>query len=356
MRHVMDLSRELVRRGHTVHIIYSPRRMEDAFKERFLNQANEGITLHPVEMRRAPHPSDRKAIKAAREILKTHQFDVVHCHSTKSGLVGRLAAKGLRAKVFYTPHGIFTLSPDIKAWQRVPYAKLEAWLQKYTTRVIYLSEIEKIECEAIGIRREKLVQVFNGIEAPNWADREELRKRYGIENDEVVVGWISRFLPAKDPDLAIETFAEVAANNSHARFLMAGEGDLWDDAKEYAASLGLQNRLTFVGTVRPAEFFPALDIQFLSSLQEGLPYVLVEALFAGLPIVSTRVGGTHEIVRNNGRVSNERDASELSDLLIDLINQPALRERMGEESLLLSKKFTIDSMVDSLVSLYRTAS
>lgn len=353
MRHVIDLSRELVRRGHHVEIIYSPVRLEEGFKGRFFELENIGVKFHPLPMKRAPGPSDLSAIRLTKKILKNGQFDIVHAHSTKSGLVGRLAGKGL-AKVFYTPHCLYTLAPEMPKWQRKPFAMMESWLQKYTEKVVIISKIELDEALRIGIRREKIHLGFNGIEDLRWKNRSEARTAYGIDDEDVVVGWISRFVDQKYPQLAIQTFAELASHSPNVRFVMAGEGPLWEECKQMSTDLGLSKRLTFVGMVKPPDFFPALDVYFLSSLHEGLPYVLIEALFAGLPIVTTPVGGAIETVGNseNGFVTDGLSPEELAEKLHTLVENQELRKKMSSTSLIKSKSFTVTAMVDDLEKMY----
>lgn len=352
MRHVMDLSREMHAQGHEVDIAYSSLRFEPAFKDRFLALKDEGIGMYEIPMRQEPHPSDRFCVRELRAKIKAQRYDVVQGHSTKSGLVARLAAKKLGCKVFFTPHGLYTQTPGTSKKKALVYGVLERYLARFTDKIILLSESELAHARELGLPASKLVRGTNGIAEPAWESRDACRARYRLGADDYVIGWIGRFAFPKSPETAIRTMALVIQQLPNAKLLMAGEGVDLEACKALACDLGVKENVVFTGPVKVAEFFPACDVEFLSSLSEALPYALLEALFAGLPIVATRVGGTKETITQatNGYVGDTEQ--ELADALVKLGKDATLRESMGAASHARSSDFTIKSMVDWHLNLY----
>jgi glycosyltransferase involved in cell wall biosynthesis len=288
-------------------------------------------------------------------IRRLGPVDLIHGHSSKGGTFARLAARRLGVPSVYTPHAMVTLDPTLVAWQRGLYKRIERWLARMTEAIIAVSDDEADHIRSLGIDSRKLHVVPNGIERPAFPPRDEVRSRLGISPREVVIGFVGRLTPQKAPDLLIDAFAMAFAQRADVRLLMVGSGPLESEVRRRVEQRGLSSsRVTLLGDVVGTTIMPAFDVFCLSSRYEGMPYVYLEALAAGLPIVSTRVCGAITCVepKRNGLIVPPGDAHALSDALATLSADAALRRRYGAASETLAAQFTASQMVDQTLRVY----
>lgn len=352
-RHVVDLARELTRIGHEVHIVYSTVRIE----QQFANEVKALIALQRiVDMRRAPHPSDLLAIKHIREYCSRFgPFHIVHGHSSKGGALARLAAIGQGAIRVYTPHALRTLDPTLNRLMRQIYAAAELMLSRISDGIILVSEEEKAHAQASGFCQRKLFLVPNGILPVRAMPRELTRKRLGLGEDDVCIGFVGRFVPQKEPHRVIDAFGCLGSRFPFLRLVMAGDGPMEEELRHLAERHGVNERIIWLNNASGQEIMPAFDIFVMPSLYEAFPYVLAEAAAAALPIVATSVGGTSAIVRDrvNGFLVGHPEQEELLKALQTLAENPALRRNMGEVSKRIAETYTVQNMVGRTCEVYR---
>ena len=352
-RHVLDLSMGLINMGCEVHLIYSPRRIDKTFATAM--QQTGALQTMAVDMRRSPHPSDLLVMRQIRQYIAQHgPFDIIHAQSTKAGILMRLSGAARHARIVYTPHCIYTMNPTLSRPAYSMAKIVELTLARRTDSVIAVSPEEETHLVDLGFARESVRYIPNGIYPQRWPDRETLRKSLAIRREQVLIGFLGRFSLQKNPLLMIETFAKLANLYPQTVLAMAGDGPLTAEAKALAQRLGVGERVRWLGYRFPSEFLPALDIFALTSNYEALPYVLLEALCAGLPIVSTNVGGVSLALKHghNGLIVPSFDAGEFSKALGVLIGVPELRQRMGRASLQMAQEFRTDSMIEETHQLY----
>jgi len=171
-------------------------------------------------------------------------------------------------------------------------AGLSKWLARRTAAVIAVSDDEAIHAHGLGIDPHKVHVVPNGIENLQLRPRPEVRSRLGLSPDDFVIGFVGRLAPQKAPDIMLDAFAAVCRKQPAARLVMIGSGPLDEETRRHIERIGLNTRVKMLGDVAAVPLMPAFDVFCLSSRYEGMPYVLLEALAVGLPIVGTRVGGT----------------------------------------------------------------
>jgi glycosyltransferase involved in cell wall biosynthesis len=353
--HVINLSQLLISAGHEVHLIYSSFRIDKVF-EKGLTQL-PGLHLVPLDMHRNLHPADFLAVKFIRRYAQAHgPFDILHGHSSKGGALLRLAVMGLPGAKIYTPNALITQDPSLSPRQKIIFGWAEKILGKLTDVLIAVSEEEVDEARRLGIDSRKIVFIPNGIEAPNLPERQAARARLNLMEDEIVIGFVGRFFPQKGPGIIIEAMASLVERfkGQEITLVMVGDGDLREKLQELARRLEIVHRVRWIGEAPGLLHMPAFDILALPSLYEGMPYVLIEALFAGLPIVAAKVGGAKLLVEPgvNGYLVPRGDAQSLARALGELIIDPAKRSRFGEASLKKSKSFTLDNMASRIQSLY----
>ncbi len=361
-RHVIDLTEGLLARGHEVHLAYSDLRADHIFTDdvRRLG-AHADIHLLPVTMRRAPGPSDILAIWKLRQHLRREgPFDLVHCHSTKAGIVGRLGVIGSSAKCIYTPHMFFTMDRSNSSLARCAVAGLEAALSRFGDGVVVISREEYAHALALGISASQLCLIPNGVvldpRGSSTADRVPVRRELNVDADEILVGFVGRLVPAKSPQTMLDAFAAFRRGSPvRAKLVMVGDGPLAGELRRQAAILGVEPHVVWLGPRDARPLMNAFDVFCLTSNSEGTPLVALEAMAQGLPIVATEVGQISEIVQPgvNGFIAPVGGVAEIAAALDALSRDAELRDRMGRASRTLSRNFSIDRMIDQTVAFYR---
>jgi glycosyltransferase involved in cell wall biosynthesis len=295
--------------------------------------------------------------------------DIVHSHTAKAGALARLASMLLPKRrrpqvIVHTFHGhVFEGEFSSRVSKIIVCA--ERLLARCTTRVIAVSSEVADDLVSFGVApAEKIETVRLGFDLSSFAVqgpvRDEVRRstrdRLGIPRDALVVTLIARVVKVKRVDRFIDMARRLSAKRPDVWFLIAGDGDRRTEQESSAAARALGERLVWAGFQRdiPSICF-ASDVVALTSDNEGTPVCLIESQAAGIPVVTTRVGGVETVVqdRQTGRVVNS-DAAELSDAVEDLLDDPNLREQYGargrEHSL---TTFPIERLVEDMASLYR---
>jgi glycosyltransferase involved in cell wall biosynthesis len=170
------------------------------------------------------------------------------------------------------------------------------------------------------------------------------------------IGCVARFGPQKALEHLLQAFALLAPKFPNARLVMVGSGPLEEDLHATAERLGIQERVSWPGHVDGLEAMPAFDVFALPSRYESFPYVLLEAMAAGIPVVMTQVGGAGSLIVDgvNGRVVPIGRPDLLASALVPMIGDPDLRRRMGKESRQRVKEFSLDETLRKTLDVYGT--
>lgn len=360
-RHVIDLCCELAKRRVEVHLLYSPARIDGMFRDNLQRCKECGVIIRPIFMHRRPHLSDLRSILEIWAYLRAHgPFDIVHGHSSKAGAIARLLRILGGPVTVYTPHAFLTLNPALSRLERVTYGMIERVLGLLTDIIITVSIDEYREALRLGIPKDKLRMIPNGIPLSRGGceDREKVRTHFGIAPGEVVVGFVGRFVLQKAPGLLLAAFARLVDRCKNSRLVMVGEGPLFSDLKRESQRLGIEKHVVWPGYMDGRVAMEAFDVFALPSSYEGFAYTLLEAMAAGLPVVTTRVGGTDLAVEHgaNGYVVPVGDVEGFADALVCLCSDPDRRTRFSERSLQKVALFNIDEMIDKTIDAYRRAS
>lgn len=213
----------------------------------------------------------------------------------------------------------------------------------------------------LGIDPSRIRVIHNGFDFDSWplADaerRKETRRSFGIVDDAPLVAGAFRLSPEKRPLLWIETAAQALQHNPSMRFAIAGEGDLRREVEARIDELGIGERVALAGRMPDVHaLFMACDAFLLTSEQEGIPNVLLEAQWYGCPVLATRAGGAEEALQDRvtGRISDASDAVILGKELVDLISDKALESRARSSGRgFILRSFSIDRMIDETLELY----
>ena len=277
-------------------------------------------------------------------------FDVVHAHSAKSGVLGRVAARVARKPVVYTPHG-FPFVGEMSSKRRVFGVVAERALAPWTDAIIGVCEFERGLARDNGLRA-RVEVVHNGCE-PCPSDVPVAPEILALRGP--VVGAVSTLRPAKRLDVLIDAMPAVLAAVPDAQFVIAGDGPLEADLRAQAARLGVAP--VFLPWQPPTyRFLQGLDVYVLSSGWEAFPIGPLEAQACGVPQVVSRVGGTAESVTpDTGLLVPPREPAALAEAIIELLRDDARRAAMSAASRVrYAEHFTVERMVAGTAAVYDT--
>lgn len=274
--------------------------------------------------------------------------DIVHLHSAKAGILGRLAAKRISLPAVYTAHG-WPFTEGVSARKRKLYAWIERAMARICERIITVSEYDR----NIAIKQDvssvdQMVVVHNGIPdvPPSLCARHQ--------SDTAKLVMVARFEEPKDQRAVIAALADIADLHWSMEFI--GDGPNLDSVKALAQKLGLSQRVAFLGVRDDVpERLSCADALVLVSRWEGLPLTILEAMRAGLPVVASDVGGVSEVVSDGvtGHLVPRKGHVELVEALRRLISAPETRAQMGAAGRFrFESEFTFGMMLQRTLSVY----
>ena len=272
---------------------------------------------------------DLRAFVAIRRAIRDYRPDIVHTHTAKAGVLGRLAAATCRVPVrVHTFHG-HVLHGYFKRWVTRLVRIVEELLARRTTALVAVGERVRDELLGAGIgRSDQYVVIPPGVALEARPDRVSARNGLGLPLNRPLVLFVGRLTAVKRPDRLIEAMALVLDTRPDAVLAIAGEGELLEETRSRAEPLGESVRC--LGWQRDiAGLYAAADCMVLTSDNEGMPVTLIEAAMAGVPSVTTDVGSAREVVLDGvtGLVVAP-DAAAVADGLVRLLDND-LRHRMG---------------------------
>lgn len=304
-------------------------------------RAGEVQVRYVDDLRRAIHPTrDWRAYCELKQVLREFRPEVVHTHSAKAGILGRLAAWSLNVPaIVHTVHGAPFGRFD--PWPRRKfYAACERYAARRCHHLISVADaMTDLMVAAKVAPREKFTTIYSGMEVDPFLHandhRERVRQELGYKPEHVVVGKIARLFELKGHEDVI-TAAMFLDRDPNLRFLFVGDG-LWrDKLQKQIDDAGMHDRFQFTGLVPPAkipELLGAMDILVHASRREGLARALPQTLLAGKPIVSYDIDGAREVCIDNetGFLVRSNHFQDLCEPLMKLAGDAALRERLGQE-------------------------
>ncbi len=355
-RHLADLARGLLANGHEVHLVYSSRRADT----RFLAELEElpGLRQTALNMRRSPHLSDLRALVLLRRYLRRHgPFDIVHSHSSKAGVLARIAPLGMRTTQIYTPHALKTMDPDLPWPLRRLYGLVERVLARsFSARVIAVSEAERRHALHCGLPSEKLVTIPNGIAGAALAvGQDDAQKmRAAARTDGLTLGFVGRLAPQKRPEWAIHALAALRPRHPGLRLLMVASGPLYDDAIRLAQKLGVGGDIDWRPDLPGHQAMAEMDLLLVPSLFESFPYVILEAMAEGLPLVVPDCAAPPELTDAPSPLRLAPDDLEGFIATVDhLIAEPETRATLGRTGRVRVGDYSVGRMVAQTLETYK---
>ena len=320
------------------------------------------LTIVP-ELVRPVHPlKDFSALRKLENILREQKPDIVHTHSGKAGILGRLAAK--RAGVPIIIHHIH--GPSFGNFQgalaNLIFAAAERRAAQGTDHFFCSASAMTKLYLAAGIGRpEMFTRIFSGFDLESFLNATNdlaFRKQLGLEESHFVIGKIGRLFKLKGHADLVTAFAEILPRIPHARLLFVGDGILRGEIEKQIRTLGLDGKVIFTGLVPPSEVarhVGVMDCLAHLSYREALSRALPQALAAGKPVVAYNFDGADEICLDNetGFIVRIGDTDAAAQRLIQLASDSALREKFGQRGQQFVKEnFPIEKMVDDQYTVY----
>jgi len=338
-------------------LIFATERSDEGFEQTLGRVKDAGWQTWKVEMHRAVRPlSDLRATIEVRRLLREQRPDVLHCHSSKAGAVGRLAAATIteRPWVIYSPHA---LAANV-AWH---YLAIERMLAGLTDRFAAISESELDEITHYGLADPSRIDVISPIvDGEHYAslDRDASRRELDLADGPLVLG-IGRFIHQKDPVGFVRVFDAIRQRVPDARGLWVGEGELQPQVEREIAELGLTERLEIRPwqlDVRP--WIAAADVVVSTARFESFGYVVAEAMAMHRCVVASRITGTVDVVQEEPAelLYPAGDYDAAADTVVTLLNDRARRERFAAVGAArIRRVFSREAMSQRLSSVYSKA-
>ena len=300
------------------------------------------------------------------KLLKKKRYDIVHTHTTKAGILGRIASRITGVPVII--HGLHgstfqAFNSGLLNWLLFLFERLTG---RFTDAYISVSEVlsEKYIEKGIG-KKENYYTVYSGMELETFYDvRERIdcgkrRRELGINSKHFVIGNVARLETRKGHKFLLDAFKKVIMERKDCplKLLIIGEGDKRENLESYVRELNLGEKVIFTGYREDVEELMALmNIFVLTSLREGLPRVLVQAAAVGIPLVAFNVDGVSEIVKDNynGFLIRPRDVEQLANRIVKYIDNKdivLLHCQKGRE--FIKDKWSIEDMVDKIDKIYQ---
>jgi glycosyltransferase involved in cell wall biosynthesis len=318
---------------------------------------------------------DLLAFCEIRGFIKENKIDIVHTHSSKAGILARWAGRFGGAKIIvHTVHGW-----SFNDYQNRLFRKIIIWLEQLTAlitdKLIVVSEHDKQKGLDNHIGSEnKYGFVRYGIDYKQFNNRDRsLREEFGVDDHSLLVGTISCFKPQKSPQdflklafLINKSLSQTDSNRKNplnkiestnrVKFILVGDGVLRREVEGLTSKFNLQQSLILAGWREDIpQILSAMDIFVLTSLWEGLPISVLEAMVTSLPVIATNTGGISEVILEGktGFLVSPRNINKMAEKVNELLKNKALRKQIGQSAnVSLGRNFTIENMVRNTENLY----
>lgn len=346
--------------GHTIDVsCFDNSADKDGFDFKSINK------FYFIPLQRSPYKIENiKAIKQLKELIIKENYDIIHCHTPMGAVAARVAAKQAKskAKVIYTAHGFhfFKGAPKINWMFFYPVEKI---LAHYTDTLITINKedynlsVSKkfkvkdqiLKINGVGVDLSKFTAVTPQVKL-------QLRDEYGFSKDDFLLIYPADLVTGKNQEMIFKAVKILRNKIPSIKLLLPGHQKMITEYRQMVKDMDIEDSVEFMGYRRDiAKLVSMCDVSVSASRREGLPVNLIEALAIGKPIVATKVRGNSDIVEDgvNGFLVELDNYEQMADKLMEIYNNPVLAEKMGQEAVKLSKKYSIESVNKSLSDVYK---
>jgi glycosyltransferase involved in cell wall biosynthesis len=304
---------------------------------------------------------DISALSQLYQYIKKGRYDIVHTHSSKAGLLGRLAARMAGVKhIIHTPHGHIFYGYYGRGLSFM-FIILERWAARYTEKIITLTNAGKEEHIQYKIApAHKFITIHSGLELGSLQPsdtKNDVAKEFNIDKSDKLIGTVARLVPIKGHEFLLKAAPLVLQHYPNTTFLLIGDGPLRKKLENLAQQLNFFDKIVFSGMREDIpRLLNAIDIFVLPSLNEGMGRVLIEAMALAKPIVATRVGGVPDVIEDgsSGLLVPSADPDALANAICTIMKNPSLAARLASHAVTRSQKFSHTEMIRQLENLYKS--
>lgn len=278
--------------------------------------------------------------------------------------MSRLAAKSLylkhKIRVIYTAHGFhFYKGAPLKYW--LFFYPIEKYLSKYTNTLITINE-EDYKLAKNKFKTEKIVHIdgvgvdFTRFSPINNSEKSLLRKQYGFDDNDFILLYTAEFIPRKNHKLLFEIIPKIRQQIPNLKVILSGRGKLFDHYKTFVNDNHYEDIVIFTGyTNHINDYCRVSDLLVSTSLQEGLPISMIEAIGTGLPVVCSKIRGHVDVITNsyNGYLCSLNNPNEFADKIIELYKEEKKRKEMSKSALDVAKKYDVSIAVKKISNIYK---
>ncbi|WP_233432512.1 MULTISPECIES: glycosyltransferase family 4 protein [Thermoanaerobacterium] len=322
-----------------------------------------GIVCYDIDFERSPYSfSNLKALNQLIKIMREDKYSLVHVHTPVGAFLGRLAAKITGTKpVIYTAHGFhFYKGASIKNW--LVYYTMERLAAHWTDGLITMNDEDYNAAKRFKLRKNNAVFYVHGvgldIDKYNMSDenkRKQTRKAFGFDEKDIVILTVAELNANKNHKQILDSLIKLKSLDN-VYYLIVGIGEYECYLKKYVKENGLSGKVKLLGFRHDIpDLLNISDIFALTSMREGLPRCIMEAMAAGKPVVATDVRGNRDLVRDgvNGYLVPLDDVNATVDALQNLSENEDLRKKMGDEGRKIIQDYSIDKVLKEMDEIYK---
>jgi len=290
-----------------------------------------------------------------KRYLTENKINILHTHNYKSDIIGAFAAKLAGMSLVCTAHGFTDVTSTVSAYEKIDRFILKFWFD----RVVVMSDkmLPKLS-------ENKKKVIHNGIDVSLYEKsaleyRNEIRKKYGIESGEILIGTVGRLSKEKNQLLFLKALKQVMKKHPNVKALIVGDGPEKDSLLKYVDDEDLKENIIFPGIINDIlPVYQALDIFVLSSITEGVPITILEAMASKVPVIATNVGGIPEIIsgRDKGMLVESNNLDNLTTALTILIEDKEKRDFLSNNAFEhIKENYSLSQMFKAYEGIYREA-
>lgn len=304
-----------------------------------------------------------KVYKELKKVINDNEYEIIHCHTPVGGAIARLAAREAREKyntrVIYTAHGFhFYKGAPLINW--LIYYPIEKWLSKYTDCLITINT-EDYELAKKKFRKIKNIELVHGVGLDTSRfdieitenELDDLRKQIGISKENIVLSYVAELNKNKNQILLIKTVEELVKENDKYRLILVGDGNKRQEYENYEKEHKLEKYIKFLGKRNDVpQILKLTNIYVASSLREGLPVNILEAMYVGLPVVAMDNRGHRELIKNNRNgfiIYNEYELRKKIKLILEKEN---LAYEWAKQTKIFVEKYSLGNLKKQMKKIY----
>lgn len=320
-----------------------------------------GVRIHHIDLDRSPYSAkNMRAYQQLVKLIKEEGIEFIHCNTPTGGLLGRIAGKKCGVKrVIYQAHGFhFYKGAPLVNW--LVYYPVERWLARHTDALITINKADyDLAVRRFRLRNQGKVYYVPGVGVDldrfrrQTVERDLLRRSFGVGPKDIMLITMGELVVGKNYQVAIEAVAR--AKLPHLKYVICGNGPDLERLKRIAETLGVSSQVIFLGYRSDIkELLEVADIFLFTSLREGLPRSMMEAMASGLPCIASKIRGNSDLISDGvgGFLCNPTDVAAFAHAITVLTKDRELRHRMGQYNLKAIADFDVSKVREALVNVY----